>query len=100
VSLCVADGTALVAIEDEGPGVPVAALGRIFERYYSDRRATPCSDTSPTGEPAHFGIGLWIARQNVRALGGEITVANRMPRGLSARVSLPLAAARANTAGV
>jgi two-component system sensor histidine kinase ChvG len=92
VSLCVTDATALVEIDDEGPGVPIAALGRIFERYYSDRRAMPRNDVAPTGEPAHFGIGLWIARQNVRALGGEITVANRTPRGLSVRVSLPLAA--------
>jgi two-component system, OmpR family, sensor histidine kinase ChvG len=92
VTLDVTDETAQVNIEDEGPGVPGAALGRIFERYYSDRRAMPRSEMLATGEPAHFGIGLWIARQNARALGGEITVANRVPRGLSVRVQLPLAA--------
>ena len=92
VTLAVAEGTALAKIEDEGPGVPEAALSRIFERYYTDRRAMP-HHTAPagTGEPAHFGIGLWIARQNARALGGDITAVNRVPQGLSVRVRLKMA---------
>jgi two-component system sensor histidine kinase ChvG len=97
VTLRVTDENALANIEDEGPGVPEGALGRIFDRYYSDRRAMPRSDIP--GEPAHFGIGLWITQQNVRALGGEITPANRMPRGLSVCVSLPLADTKVNPRG-
>jgi two-component system sensor histidine kinase ChvG len=100
VTLRVTDETAVVDIEDEGPGVPPAALGRIFERYYSDRRAMPRSEVLSTGEPGHFGIGLWIARQNVRALGGEIMAANQVPQGLSVCVSLPLAGPGANPRGV
>jgi two-component system sensor histidine kinase ChvG len=92
VTLRVTDKMAQVEIEDEGPGVPEAALARIFERYYSDRRAMPRSDILATGEPAHFGIGLWIARQNARALGGDIAAANRVSRGLGVCVHLPLAA--------
>jgi two-component system sensor histidine kinase ChvG len=98
VTLSVSAENAIVTIEDEGPGVPAAALGRIFDRYYSDRRAMPRGDVA--GEPAHFGIGLWITQQNVRALGGEITLANRVPRGLSVCVSLPLADTRAEPRGV
>jgi two-component system sensor histidine kinase ChvG len=80
------DGAMAVAsVADEGPGVAAAALERIFERYYSDRAA------AGEAEGAHFGIGLWIARQNARALGGEVEAANRVPRGLSVRVRLPLA---------
>ena len=95
LSLAVADGTALAKIEDEGPGVPEAALPRIFERYYTDRRAMR-RDAAPvdTGEPAHFGIGLWIARQNARALGGDVTAENRVPHGLSVRVRLKVAGRR------
>jgi two-component system sensor histidine kinase ChvG len=95
VSLRISGETAQVKIEDEGPGVPEAMLERIFERYYSDRRAMPRRDMLATGEPAHFGIGLWIARQNVRALGGDIAAAIRVPRGLSVCVQLPLAATEA-----
>jgi two-component system sensor histidine kinase ChvG len=80
------DGAMAVAsVEDEGPGVAAAALERIFERYYSDRAA------AGEAEGAHFGIGLWIARQNARALGGDVAAANRVPRGLAVRVRLPLA---------
>jgi two-component system sensor histidine kinase ChvG len=94
LTLCITDETVQVKIEDEGPGVPEAALGRIFERYYSDRRAVPRNEMLTNGEPVHFGIGLWIARQNARALGGEIVAANRMPRGLGLCVRLPAAGGR------
>jgi two-component system sensor histidine kinase ChvG len=94
LSLSITDETVQVKIDDEGPGVPEAALGRIFERYYSDRRAVPRNEMLVNGEPVHFGIGLWIARQNARALGGEIVATNRMPRGLSLCVRLPAAGGR------
>ncbi len=93
VSLAATAGTALVIVEDDGPGVPEAALSRIFERYYSDRRAVPRDAASTVVQPAHFGIGLWIARQNARALGGDIIAVNREPHGLSVRVRLNLAEA-------
>jgi two-component system sensor histidine kinase ChvG len=95
VSLRISGKTAQVKIEDEGPGVPEAVLERIFERYYSDRRAMPRRNMLAAGEPAHFGIGLWIARQNVRVLGGDIAAAIRVPRGLSVCVQLPLSATEA-----
>ncbi len=93
VALASGEDGVLAKVEDEGPGVPEAALTRIFARYYSDRRDMPREQALAAGEPAHFGIGLWIARQNARALGGDITAANRVPHGLSVRVRLPLAAA-------
>jgi len=82
-----AQGTmATMTVEDEGPGVPQSALGRIFDRYYTDRRAAPRTEA----ESAHFGIGLWLARQNARALGGDIEAANRTPHGLMVTMRLPL----------
>ena len=90
VTLAAGEGMALAKVEDEGPGVPEATLSRIFERYFSDRRAMP---RAASGAPAHFGIGLWIARQNARAVGGDIAAVNRVPHGLSLRVRLPLAQA-------
>ncbi|HET9018388.1 MAG TPA: HAMP domain-containing sensor histidine kinase [Acetobacteraceae bacterium] len=94
VTLVAGEGSVLAKIEDDGPGVAEAALSRIFERYYSDRRAMPQEAALAAGEPTHFGIGLWIARQNARALGGDIAAVNRVPHGLSMRVRLPLAGAR------
>lgn len=92
--------TVLVTVEDDGPGVPDAALQRIFDRYYSDRRSISRGDRPNPAKPAHFGIGLWIARQNARALGGEIIAENRVPHGLAMHVRLPLAAARPEAAQV
>ena len=100
VTLAVVDGAAVVTVADDGPGVvPTAALTRIFDRYYSDRRAMP-GDGPPGAAPAHFGIGLWIARQNARALGGDITAANRVPHGLCMRVRLQLADVAAPPSGL
>ena len=75
---------------DQGPGVPAGQLDRIFDRYYSERRAEAANDSSSS----YFGIGLWIARRNVEAMGGTIAAENRMPQGLGVRVRLPLAPSR------
>ena len=76
-----------LAVSDEGPGVPEEQLERIFDRYYSERRPEPASDAPSS----YFGIGLWIARRNVEAMGGTIVAENRTPHGLAIHVRLPLA---------
>ena len=73
-------------IGDAGPGVAPENLERIFDRYFSQR---PPSSDGEEGSP-HFGIGLWIARRNVEALGGTIRAENRQPNGLLMRVTLPV----------
>jgi two-component system sensor histidine kinase ChvG len=85
------DGSfAHLAVCDQGPGVPAGQLDRIFDRYYSERRAETTSE-SPS---SYFGIGLWIARRNVEAMGGTIEAENGSPRGLAVHVRLPLAPSR------
>ena len=81
-----------LTVSDEGPGVPAHQLERIFDRYYSERRAEPAIH-APTGDApsSYFGIGLWIARRNVEAMGGTIEAENRTPCGLAIHVRLPLA---------
>ena len=50
----------------------------------------------PAGEApgSYFGIGLWIARRNVEAMGGTIVAENRIPHGLTVHIRLPLAPGR------
>ena len=79
-----------LTITDQGPGVPPAQIGHIFDRYYSERRNEAAVETASTS----FGIGLWIARRNVEAMGGTITAENRLPCGLTVHVRLPLAPGR------
>jgi two-component system sensor histidine kinase ChvG len=83
VRLELRDGMAELLIGDSGPGVDAETLDRMFDRYFSLR---PGGDGQP-----HFGIGLWVARRNVEALGGTIIAENRAPNGLLLRVKLPLA---------
>jgi two-component system sensor histidine kinase ChvG len=61
----------LVVVEDTGPGIPEAALGKIFKRFYSERPA------GQFGE--HSGLGLAISKQIVEAHGGVIWAENIRP---------------------
>jgi two-component system, OmpR family, sensor histidine kinase ChvG len=79
------DGSfAHLTVSDQGPGVPAQQIEQIFERYYSERRADEAASS-------YFGIGLWISRRNVEAMGGTIEAENRPSNGLTVHVRLPLA---------
>lgn len=74
-------------IDDEGPGVDPAKIAYMFERYFSSRpRNVEDVDVLPS---AHAGLGLWIVRRNVEALGGRVGAANRIGGGLSVTIILP-----------
>lgn len=87
VSLSERDGEAVLAVVDEGPGVDPDRLDNIFDRYYSDR---PAADGHDLQNEAHFGVGLWIVRQNAVALGGRVAAANRPEGGFMVTVAFPL----------
>jgi two-component system sensor histidine kinase ChvG len=89
-----------LAVRDQGPGVPAPYLHRIFERYVSLRPAAAppaVTDGASGGEAVaegsqHLGIGLWIVRRNLAAVGGEVRAENRPGGGLVVVIDLPLAA--------
>jgi two-component system sensor histidine kinase ChvG len=88
---------AVLAIRDQGPGVPAPYLHRIFERYVSLRavESTPVAandSESAAGKGRHLGIGLWIVRRNLEAVDGSVWVENRPGGGLAVNIDLPLAA--------
>jgi len=57
----------LFTIGNSGPGIPLADEPKIFERFYRVQ--------SSTGAPADgIGLGLSLAREIVRAHGGEISM--------------------------
>jgi len=59
----------VVTVDDNGPGIRVDDIERIFERFYTDR---------PPGEAfgQNSGLGLSISRQIVEAHGGRLTAEN------------------------
>ncbi|HSV30073.1 MAG TPA: ATP-binding protein, partial [Candidatus Omnitrophota bacterium] len=83
VTVARGDGRVVLAIDDQGPGAPEDVLERMFDRYVSHR-----PEQDPSGAP-HFGIGLWIVRRNVAAVGGTVEARNRDGGGLRVTVTLP-----------
>jgi signal transduction histidine kinase len=75
-------GWAVIAVLDDGPGIPEEELPHVFERFY---RAQPSRDRSTGGA----GLGLAIAKAVVEAHGGEISAANRAEGGSVFTVRLP-----------
>jgi signal transduction histidine kinase len=47
-------------------------------------------EASRNRETGGIGLGLALARAIVHDAGGDITLANRVPNGLEARIILPL----------
>ncbi len=62
------DAAVIVAVADHGVGIPRAAQGRIFERFYKVDRARVRGETGGTG------LGLAISRHIVEQHGGRIWV--------------------------
>lgn len=64
-------GDVVVAITDEGPGIPEGKLEAVFQRFYTERPADEKFGT-------HSGLGLSISKQIVEAHGGSIYAENRL----------------------
>jgi signal transduction histidine kinase len=77
-----AGGLVTVEVEDDGPGIPPEELDRVFEPFH---RGEP----SRNRETGGVGLGLPIARNILRAHGGDIILANRPNGGLRATATLP-----------
>lgn len=75
---------AVLAVRDQGIGIPAAEFGRIFERFHRG--------TNVAGRITGTGIGLASARQVAAEHGGSIAVESREGGGSTFTVRLPLSA--------
>jgi len=75
-----------VRVRDEGIGIPHVDQARIFTKFY--RAETPVA----TGSPG-TGLGLFLARGLVTAMGGRITVDSVEGQGSTFTVELPVSKA-------
>ena len=79
------EGRVKIAVSDHGPGIPLAARERIFERFHSLRPAR-----EEFGK--HSGLGLAIARTIIEAHYGRLIATDRLDGKSGARFQLSLPA--------
>src|SRR3954454_14190669 len=70
----------LISVSDRGPGIPIEATERLFEKFYH-------GDDRKTGG---LGLGLSIARGLVEAHNGKLTAGNRVGGGARFTITLPV----------
>ncbi|MEO0955603.1 MAG: ATP-binding protein [Pseudomonadota bacterium] len=76
------DGTFLISIEDEGPGIPSEELEQVFDPFY---RLDPSRNRATGGS----GLGLSIAKSLLGAQGAILSLSNKDEGGLIALIRFP-----------
>ena len=74
---CRRAASVFVTVDDDGPGIPPDRRESVFRPFES-------------GSAGGTGLGLTIARDIVRAHGGEIVLEDSPLGGLRARIRLPV----------
>ena len=83
VSITVTDGPedVYVRVEDDGPGIAPEEADQLFELYFRSDASSPAPGS---------GIGLFVCRQLVAAMGGRIWAKRRETGGAEFGFSLPM----------
>jgi two-component system OmpR family sensor kinase len=79
------DGTAVVRVQDSGPGLTSEETNRVFERFYR-------ADRSRSRASGGAGLGLSIVSAVTEAHGGSVGARSEPGRGATFSIRLPLAA--------
>jgi two-component system sensor histidine kinase CpxA len=82
---------ALVAVTDQGPGVPPNSLQKLFQPFYR-------LDDARGRLTGGVGLGLAITERAVRFHAGRVAAFNRAEGGLLVEIRLPLIASGASSA--
>jgi signal transduction histidine kinase len=83
VALTTSDGWHAIAVRDRGPGIPKPSRTRIFRSFYRLDRE------DRTRGHRGAGLGLYLARRNVEAMGGRIDLETRTGHGATFTILLP-----------
>ena len=73
-------GTIIISIIDDGPGFPIEKLKSIFEPF----------ELNDSSDIRSSGIGLALANNLVKCLGGKMDISNNDKGGASVTIQLPL----------
>ena len=77
------NGSAVITVADEGPGIDPAVRGRLFERFVT-------ADNAVADGQRGLGLGLAICRAIAEAHGGTVAVSDNRPHGACFTLTLPL----------
>lgn len=70
-------------VSDSGAGIEEVELGKVFNKFYQ-------IDPDNTGQVRGFGLGLFYARDFVRAMGGELLLSSSPGLGTQTTIQFPL----------
>ncbi len=76
----------VIAVRDQGPGVPDELRPYIFERFY---RGDAARHRGPTSSSEGAGLGLALARWIARSHGGDVDLARSSGSGSTFVIALP-----------
>ncbi|MGA7440283.1 MAG: HAMP domain-containing sensor histidine kinase [Luteibacter sp.] len=76
------EGVLSITVADRGPGIPESELDNVMQPFHR-------LEGSRSRDTGGAGLGLAIAVQLMRSIGGDLRLANREGGGLIARVTLP-----------
>jgi signal transduction histidine kinase len=82
LSVAERDGVVLLGVDDDGPGIPEADRGRVFERFVR-------LDDARARDDGGSGLGLAIVAELVAAHGGTVAVGSSPLGGARVEVTLP-----------
>jgi signal transduction histidine kinase len=88
IHLEVTADTAILDIDDEGPGIPDGGAKESMLQPFVRGEAARSMDAT-----SGFGLGLAITRVIAERHGGTLTLLDRAPRGLRVRIALPISEA-------
>jgi signal transduction histidine kinase len=78
------NGTVTIWVKDSGIGIPQDQLARVFEPFFQVERGR-------TRRFSGIGLGLTIARDLARGMGGDVTIESESGRGTRVAVRVPAA---------
>ena len=84
LSMSASDTHATVSVHNEGDGIPLADEPHVFERFYR-------AETGLARETGGIGLGLFICKKLVEAMGGQIALESTEGQGCTFSFTVPTA---------
>ncbi|HZK66693.1 MAG TPA: ATP-binding protein, partial [Chloroflexota bacterium] len=85
VSVARGEGSVTVSVKDDGMGIPLESQPHIFERFFRGHLGNP-------QDYGGLGVGLYISREIVRRLGGDMGFSSLPGEGSTFHFTLSLPA--------